>query len=298
MTDKVHSYPKQRTIRDAPVRGCVTFLIFDSVRLECHVCHNVFTLEVRDVVPDCTYTYRLAELIADPSRKQDCATLARTFDLGYKLVESILLKAAEDKLNDRKEEPIQVKLLGIDEISNTSEAPLREKGHGGYVLILTDLERRVLLDILPDRQKDTLKEWLESPVDGVKLDDLSQVAIDLWAQYRDAVGEVFEDVLVVADRFHVVQNLNKAIDKERRQAQSEAIDSEEKSKLKGLRFLLKKKKDKLTDSEKKRLEQLKETHPKLYQLWLMREKLYKWYQTDTTPEVAKESLSEWIKEAK
>ncbi len=162
LTDKIHSYPKQRTIHDAPVRGCHTELIFDSVRLECHVCHNVFTLPVRDVVPDCTYTYRLAELITDPSRKQDVATLGHTFNVGYKLVERILLKAAQDKLNDRKEEPIQVKLLGIDEISN-------KKGHGGYVLVLTDLERRVLLDILPNREKDTLKNWLKTPVAGVKL---------------------------------------------------------------------------------------------------------------------------------
>ncbi len=156
----------------------------------------------------------------------------------------------------------------------------------------------MLLDILPNREKDTLKNWLKTPVAGVKLDSLEQVAIDLWAQYRDAVGEIFEDVLVVADRFHVVQNLNKAIDEERRQAQREAKGKEEKSKLKALRYLLKKKREKLKDSEKKRLEELKRTHPKLYQLWSMREKLYEWYQTDTSPELAKTSLSEWVKEAK
>ncbi len=112
-------------------------------------------------------------------------------------------------------------MLGIDEISN-------KKGHGGYVLVLTDLKRRILIDILPDRNKETLKNWLKSPPKGVKLDSLQQAAIDLWAQYRDAVAEVFPKVLIVSDRFHVVQNLNKAIDEERRQAQREAKTKEEK----------------------------------------------------------------------
>lgn len=58
------------------------------------------------------------------------------------------------------------------------------------------------------------------------------------------------------------------------------------------------KKSKLTESDKKRLEQLRQTHPKLHQLWEMREKLYQWYETDTTPDEAKLSLDEWIAEAK
>lgn len=52
--------------------------------------------------------------------------------------------------------------------------------------------------------------------------------------------DVFPKVSIVADRFHVVKNLNDAIDEERRKAQREAKNEEEKSKLKGLRFLLKK----------------------------------------------------------
>lgn len=61
-------------------------LIFDVHRLKCDHCGTVFTMPIRDVVPDCTYTYRLVEWIADPERKQDVQTLARTSGLGYKLV--------------------------------------------------------------------------------------------------------------------------------------------------------------------------------------------------------------------
>lgn len=180
-------------------------------------------MPIRDVVPDCTYTYRLAEWIANPDRKQDVQTLARTSGLGYKLVESILLKSAEEKLTQRADNPIVVKKLGIDEIS-------KHKGQGNYVLVLTDLERRLVLDILPNRLKDTLKNWLKHPPAGIDLSALDTAAIDLWSHYRDAVIEVFgEQVSVVADRFHVVQNLNAAIHEARREAQGQAETAEEKN---------------------------------------------------------------------
>jgi hypothetical protein len=86
-------------------------------------------------------------------------------------------------------------------------------------LVLTDLERRIVLDILPDRQKATLTKWLKEPPTGIDLSSLEAAATDLWSHYRDAVVDVFGDkVKIVADRFHVMQNLHEAILKARRQA--------------------------------------------------------------------------------
>jgi len=68
--------------------------------------------------------------------------------VGDKLVEGMLLKAAELKEAQRTQDPIEVTRLGIDELSN-------HKGQGNYVRVLTDLVRRVFLDILPDRKKAT-----------------------------------------------------------------------------------------------------------------------------------------------
>ena len=117
-----HDYPSQRQIHDTPARGYQVKLVFDVHRLKCSHCQTVFTLPIRDVVPDCTYTYRLAEWVSNPERKQDVQTLAQTSGLGYKLVESMLLKAAEEKLACRADTPVQVKKLGIDEISNARSA--------------------------------------------------------------------------------------------------------------------------------------------------------------------------------
>ena len=121
LSSQIHDYPRQRRIHDAPLRGQKTVLVFDSVRFDCDGCGKPFTQVIRDVVPECTYTQRLYEEMADPRRKQDVATLAELYGVGYKLAESILLKAGEAKLAHRRDEPIEVAHLGIDEISKKKD---------------------------------------------------------------------------------------------------------------------------------------------------------------------------------
>jgi len=174
----------------------------------------------------------------------------------------------------------------------------KKKGHSDYVLVLTDLSRRIVLDVLPNRQKNTLIAWLTRPPDGIDLSNLDFAATDLWSHYRAAVHTVFPDVAVVADRFHVVQNLQEAIHTVRREAQKEATDDEERGQLKGLRYLLLKNEHNLTDKDKKRLAKLADTHPDLYRLWQLRQALHDWYETRTTPDQARLTLNAWIADAR
>lgn len=117
VSDRIHDYPKQRQIADVPSGGRKVILRFDSRRFECETCHKAFTQEIQDVVPDCTYTHRLYKEIADPKRKQDVSTMADLYGIGYKVVESMLLKAGEAKLEARRGKPHQVIQIGIDEIA-------------------------------------------------------------------------------------------------------------------------------------------------------------------------------------
>ena len=155
-----------------------------------------------------------------------------------------------------------------------------------------------MLDILPDRTKKRLVEWLESPPAGITLAKLAFVATDLWRHYRDGVHTVFTQVAVVADRFHVVQNLHKVIHEERKNAQEAASTEAEKKQLKGLRYLLLKNRQNLTEKEQKRLQKLAETHPDLYDLWELRQELHDWYEVRTIPEFARLTLVRWIQRAR
>ena len=124
LSSRIHDYPKQRRIHDAPLRGEKVLLVFDSRRFECAHCQQPFTQEIADVMPDCTYTRRLYAEITNPKRKQDVATMAELYGIGYKVVERMLLNAGETKLAERRTEPLKVTRLGIDEIGQKKDTAI------------------------------------------------------------------------------------------------------------------------------------------------------------------------------
>lgn len=166
------------------------------------------------------------------------------------------------------------------------------------MLVLTDLERKIVLDVLPDRKKESLIQWLKMPPAGVDLSELAFVATDLWSHYRAGAHAVFPHVAVVADRFHVMQNLHQVIHKVRRTAQQSAETDAESKQLKGLRFLLLKNEQNLTQPEKQRLQQLASSHPQLYQLCQLRQQFHEWYEVHTIPEFARITLFRLCEQAR
>lgn len=74
-----------------------------------------------------------------------------------------------------------------------------------YGTILVDLEKRQVIDLLPDRETDTLKTWLiEHP--GVEI-----ISRDRASTYALAAAQAAPHAVQVADRWHLLKNLGDAI---------------------------------------------------------------------------------------
>src|SRR6202043_673575 len=78
------------------------------------------------------------------------------------------------------------------------------KGHR-YGTIIVDLERGDVIDLLPNRDAETVKKWLESHP-GVEL-----VSRDRSSTYAQAAADGAPEARQVADRWHLLKNLREAI---------------------------------------------------------------------------------------
>lgn len=74
-----------------------------------------------------------------------------------------------------------------------------------YGTIIVDHERGKPIDLLPDRDSETVQEWLE------KHPTIEVVTRDRSGEYRDAINKALPEAMQVADRWHLLKNLVKAI---------------------------------------------------------------------------------------
>lgn len=100
-----------------------------------------------------------------------------------------------------------IKELAIDETAF-------QKRHE-YVTVLVNRETGVVIDVLNDRKKATLKTWLEENKQLVQ--EVRSVSMDMWGPFINAVKEVIEGAehKICFDRFHVAGYFGKALDKVR-----------------------------------------------------------------------------------
>ena len=74
-----------------------------------------------------------------------------------------------------------------------------------YGSIIVDLQTDRVIDLLGDRNEESFKEWLTNH------SDVALVSRDRSTEYSAAVSSVNMNIIEVADRFHLVKNMNECI---------------------------------------------------------------------------------------
>ncbi len=171
--------------------------------------------------------------------------------------------------------------LGIDAFARRKWQP--------YDTILCDLDHRTVLDIQAGRtQADVapLLERLDEP------DHVESVSMDMRRTFREVVRLCLPRAQVVANHFHVVQHVGKAVGRVfRRCARTPAG----RAALRGQRHLFVRRHETLTPDEQQTKQTLANTFPDLAHAWQAKEALRTWYAT-TTADAAAAQLTAWVEQ--
>jgi len=103
-------------------------------------------------------------------------------------------------------------VIGLDEIA-------LKKGHRNFVVIVTARlteDRLVILAVLPDRQKDTVVEFLSSIPERLQ-QIIHTVCCDMYEGFSEAVREELSQIRIVINRFHVARAYRDGLDDLRKQ---------------------------------------------------------------------------------
>lgn len=108
-----------------------------------------------------------------------------------------------------REDFSRVTKVGVDETSH-------RRGHD-YVSVFVDLDRAKAIFATPTRERKVIGEFkAELEKHGGQAGQVTEFSADFWGRYREGIKDHFENAAITADRYHIVQMLNRAVDEVRR----------------------------------------------------------------------------------
>jgi len=285
LSTRIHQ-EEHRCIRHLDVWGKKTFLHFLSRRFKCENCDHTFTEELPFVD-----SHRRQSMAFEMHVYQGCLAgthkaVAVHEGLSHSTVKDIFNHLAAMK----KDSAVigKTRVLGIDEIS-------LKKRHKQFVLVISDISRKCLLAVLPDREKNTLENWIEN-LSPQRSKAIRFVSIDMWAPYYQAARSKLPHAQVVVDRFHVMKQLNTRLTQLRTKYQRQS-DDEIKKVLKGSRWILVRNRTDLTPEQVDKLNNLLKLCPSLRTLYLLKEEFRTIFEKIKSKEKAARFLDTWILKA-
>jgi transposase len=260
VSNTVHE-SEERCIRHLDIWGKATFVHFQARRFDCDQCGRPFT-EVLSWIESKRRESTAYELhVYEQCKHTDQAAVAAREGLHPQTVEAIFRRWA--KRAEKQRQRVVVRCLGVDEIA------LRKR-HRQFVLVLSDLERHRVIAVLPERSQKAFEQWLDG-LSAAERQAIRVVAMDMWGPYRGVVKARLLHAEIVADRFHVMKQLNDALAKIRRNLQAKA-DQTTYELLKGIRWILVRRRADLKPEEEARLQAALDAFPELRTAYLLKER--------------------------
>ncbi|EHV9021643.1 ISL3 family transposase [Enterococcus durans] len=206
-----HSY-QDSWIQLIPYQEVPTYLHLYKQRFRCTQCHHTFSAKTYYVAENCYISQSLKFAIAmDLKKKISMKDIARRYFVSTKTVERILDSFFEEP---RKKPNYLPKHLLIDEFKGTSDC------EGAMCFIISDADTGKIFDILDDRRNFKLRAYFQRFTLKARK-RVTHIVMDMNASYDAVTKGVFPNAQISIDRFHVIQQITRAFNKQRIQTMNQ-----------------------------------------------------------------------------
>jgi transposase len=268
---RVKERPRVR-VRDLPMCGRLTRLVWRKRRYRCSDCARTFT-ETHEQLPTRQrvtgrFRARLAERVVDGAAHAEVAREEHT--TRYQVARAFAGRAQEREARDGD----RPRRLSLDEAHHRRSHDL--------ATVVSDLDRRCVIEVLDGRDRRTVERWLLALPADVRA-GIEVVSIDPYDGYRQAIRAALPHARIVCDHFHLVRGANAALDAVRRERQRQAKARRPKGvrrsgqhaawrpELYRARHRLLKARERLSQRERRRLSELFEREPLIAEAWGLKE---------------------------
>jgi transposase len=257
----VYDRLKERRFEFIPIWGILVFLVYRMRRVDCKRCG--VTVEM---VPWCdgknqlTITYRW--YLATWAKRLSWSEVGSIFRTSWDSVCRAVEHAVNWGLAHR--DLSQVTALGVDEIAWA-------RGHTYFTLVYDiGSKTKRLLAIECNRTEKSLRLALESLGEPV-CEQVRYVCSDMWKPYLNVITKRLGEAVHVLDRFHVMQQFGKALDKVRAEEAKQLVRDGYEPVLKKSRWCLLKRPENLTDRQTVKLSEILKYNLRTVRAYLLRE---------------------------
>jgi transposase len=292
---KFHGYDKARTLRHLAILGRKTYIRLRPARYQCLYCKRkpTTTQKLSWYVQRSSHTSAYEDHVLCELVNSTVEDVSLKEELGYEAVMGIIDRHIQRKVAWKTVKRFEV--LGLDEIS-------LKKGHQDFVTIVTGRrgEKTRILGVLKDRKKATVKKFLASIPLRLRRHVVA-ICSDMYEGFVNAAKEVFGHLVIVIDRFHVAKLYRGAVDtlrKKELKRLKKALPEEEYQKLKGVMWMLRKKKEELRDEELNTLACLFRHSPALKAAYTFSNELTEIFEEDLSKRQAQHKIRVWKKRVK
>jgi transposase len=210
-------------VRDLPIAGTPTVLVFARRRLRCPepLCAmRTWSEHVDAIAPRASLTERARQRLADMVNIEgsSIAAAAVEFGVGWHAANSAVADYTDPAVDD-PDRLEGVRGIGVDEKRFLNATATHRTV---FTTQIVDLDRHRLLDVVEGRSRDVLSGWLAERGPHW-CNQITLATLDPAAGYRAALLEHLPNATLVVDHFHAVKLANAAIDDIRRRVQQEQL---------------------------------------------------------------------------